>query len=69
MFKAYLTDLLRESSTWRGVAILLTLSGIAISPEQAEDIAMGGAALVGVLGAFFRDRVEPTVHKDESNLT
>lgn len=53
--KTYLIERLHEASTWRGVVMLLTAAGVAISPEQGEAIVAAGLAFVGLLGAFLPD--------------
>lgn len=46
---------LKETSTWRGIVVLLTSFGLALSPEQANAIIALGLAVVGVVGVFFPD--------------
>lgn len=50
-----LKTLLREPSTYRGLVWLLTAAGLALSPEQQTAIVGAGAALAGLIGAFFTD--------------
>ena len=50
-----LKTLLREPSTYRGLVWLLTAAGLALSPEQQIAIVGAGAALAGLIGAFFTD--------------
>ena len=38
-----------QPSTWRGLAGLLALFGIAISPESIDQIAMGLGAVISVI--------------------
>lgn len=49
-------DRLKERSTWIGLTALLSALGIALSPEQAEAIAIGGVAVAGVIAAFTKDK-------------
>ncbi len=50
-----LNTLLSEPSTYRGLVWLLTAAGLALSPEQQTAIVGAGAALTGLIGAFFTD--------------
>lgn len=43
---------LAENSTWRGIILLLTAAGVAISPEQAAAITSAGLALVGLINVI-----------------
>lgn len=54
---AFILNRLREPSTWRGLLTLATVLGVALTPDQAESIALAGAALVGAVGAFMPDRL------------
>lgn len=54
----YIVERLAEPSTWRGIVALITATGITLSPEQATAITAAGLALIGVVGAFFADKVE-----------
>jgi hypothetical protein len=54
--KGYFTERLSEPSTWRGLLAVLTACGIAFSPEQADKIVAGGLALIGLVGAFTKDK-------------
>jgi hypothetical protein len=47
---------LSEPSTWRGIVALLTAFGIGISPEQMQLIITAGLAVIGVIGAFTKDK-------------
>ena len=42
---AFILNRLREPSTWRGLLTLATVLGVALTPDQAESIALAGAAL------------------------
>jgi len=48
----YLLDRLKEPSTWRGLAILATVFGININPEQVNAIVTVGGCVIGAIGAF-----------------
>ena len=48
----YAIDRLGENSTWRGLALILTSSGIMAQPEHANAIAALGLAVVGVINIF-----------------
>lgn len=50
LLKDYLLARLKERSTWLGLIGLLSVLGVALSPEQAEAIATAGVAVAGVLG-------------------
>ena len=52
----YLMQRLKEPSTWRGLAALLTAFGVVLSPEQTEAVLAAGLAVMGILGAFMPDR-------------
>ncbi len=46
---------LKQPSTWRGLVWILTVSGVLLTPEQAEAIMLAGMALAGLLGVFLND--------------
>lgn len=48
----YIIARLSENSTWRGLILLATASGIAIDPEKAAAITSLGMALVGLINVF-----------------
>lgn len=52
----YLLDRLQEPSTWRGLVMIVTSLGVALSPEQVAAIVATGSAIVGLIGVFTRDR-------------
>ena len=52
----YLLDRMREPSTWRGLAMIVTSLGVALSPDQIAAIVAAGSAIVGLIGVFTRDR-------------
>lgn len=53
----WLLNRLREASTWRGLVWLLTVSGVALRPDQVEAIVLAGMALAGLIGVFVRDEI------------
>ena len=53
--KEYLLTRLREASTWRGVVMLVTAAGVALSAAQAEAVIALGMAIAGVIGVFLPD--------------
>lgn len=56
----WISDRLKERSTWLGIIPLLTLLGVGLSPEQQEAIITAGIAAAGLLLAFTKDNT-PTV--------
>ena len=52
---AYLLARLKEASTWRGIALLLTAFGVQIAPDVQEAIISAGVAVAGAIGVFFPD--------------
>lgn len=53
--RAYLIARLQEPSTWRGLVLIATAAGAALSPDQQEAIVAGGLLLAGVIGAAVPD--------------
>ncbi|AUH51226.1 hypothetical protein CXB49_10595 [Chromobacterium sp. ATCC 53434] len=53
--KRYLLARAGEPSTWRGVVLVATACGLALSPEQQEAIVTAGLALAGLVGAVLPD--------------
>jgi len=53
--KDYLLARIREASTWRGVVMLLTAAGVALSAAQTEALVALGMAVAGVIGVFVPD--------------
>lgn len=45
---------LGESSTWRGIIMLLTAVGLQIDPAQQTAIIQAGLAFAGILAVFFK---------------
>lgn len=54
--KMWITDRLRERSTWVGLAGLVSALGIGIEPAQMDAIAAAGAAVAGLLAVFWPDK-------------
>lgn len=52
----FITDRLKERSTWAGLTALLAAVGLALTPEQAEAIVAAGLALGGAIFAFTKDK-------------
>jgi hypothetical protein len=46
---------LKQPSTWAGLVGLLSIFGVMLSPEQAEAIAIAGAAIASVIFTFTND--------------
>ena len=49
-------DRFREPSTWRGLTMLTTAFGIALSPEISEQIIVAGTAIAGLIGMMTEDK-------------
>ena len=47
---------LLEPTTWGGIASLLTLVGVTVSPEFQEAIIAAGVAIGGALMVFMREK-------------
>jgi hypothetical protein len=52
---AYLLARLKEASTWRGIALLLTAFGVQVAPDVQEAVISAGVAVAGAVGVFFPD--------------
>ena len=52
---AYVLARLKEASTWRGIALLLTAFGVQIAPEVKEAVISVGIAVAGAVGVLFPD--------------
>ena len=52
---AYLLSRLKEASTWRGIALLLTAFGVQVAPEVQEAVITAGIAVAGAVGVLFPD--------------
>lgn len=53
--KSNFIELLKESSTWRGLIMFLTGTGMVISTNDQEIIMTIGIGLAGLMGTFLRD--------------
>ena len=51
----YLLARLKEASTWRGIALLLTAFGVQVAPEVQDAIISVGIAVAGAVGVLFPD--------------
>jgi len=51
----WLRDRAKEPSTYRGLAGLLTVFGVAITPMHFEMIAMAGASVISLINVFKKD--------------
>lgn len=51
----YLLERMQEPSTWRGLVMLATGLGVAISPETIEQVVVAGTAITGLIGMFTKD--------------
>ena len=54
----YLLARLKEASTWRGIALLLTAFGVQVAPEVQEAIISVGIAVAGAVGVLFPDSMK-----------
>jgi hypothetical protein len=52
---AYLLARLKEASTWRGIALLLTAFGVQVAQEVQEAVISVGIAVAGAVGVLFPD--------------
>lgn len=52
---SWIMKLAKQPSTWRGLTLIATASGVAINPAQTEAIVAAGLAVAGCLGAFLSD--------------
>jgi len=49
----------QESSTWRGVTLLITAGGANLRPEHAEALVLIGLAVAGLIAVLFHDTPKP----------
>ena len=54
--KSYLLARLQEPSTWRGLVLIATACGTALSPDQQEAIVTAGLLVAGLIGAASPDQ-------------
>lgn len=52
----YIIDRLGESSTWRGIFMILTGLGIALKPDQIAAISTAGLSIVGAINVFRKEQ-------------
>ncbi len=48
----YILERLKESSTWRGLILIATSFGVAISPDLMATIISAGTGLAGLVGVL-----------------
>ena len=48
-------DRLTETSTWRGIILILTSAGVHFAPNQSGAIITAGLALVGAINVFRKE--------------
>lgn len=51
----FVSNRLKEPSTWRGVTVALTAVGVDINPEQATAIIGAGVAIFAAIEVFKKD--------------
>jgi C4-dicarboxylate transporter len=51
----YILARLKEASTWRGIAALITAAGVSLSPAQSDAIVAAGLSIIGLIAVFFKD--------------
>lgn len=59
----YILARLQEPSTWRGLVLIASALGAALSPDQKEAIVTGGLLLAGLIGAAVPDKSSPENRK------
>lgn len=52
----YVLDRLNESSTWRGLVLVLSTTGAWFKPQWSEVLILLGVGLAGVLGVILKDK-------------
>jgi hypothetical protein len=52
---AFLLARIQEPSTWRGLVLVATAAGVALSPEQQDAIVSIGLGIAGLVGALTPD--------------
>jgi len=53
----YIIDRLKEASTWRGLAALVTAFGVTLSPELSDAIVAAGLGVIGLIAVLFKDKI------------
>jgi len=51
----YIKARMREASTWRGLALVLTAVGVPLSSDQSQALVLTGLAVSGVIGVLSKD--------------
>lgn len=51
----FITDRLKERSTWLGLTALVSVFGITLAPEQVEAIVSAGVALAAAIAIFTKE--------------
>ncbi len=49
---------LKEPSTWAGIGVLLTLTGLNITPDQWSALVNVGIAVAGALAVFLPEKLK-----------
>ena len=52
----YIISRALEPSTWRGLVLIASALGAALSPDQKDAIVTGGLLLAGIIGAAVPDK-------------
>jgi hypothetical protein len=52
----FITDRLKERSTWLGLTGVLTAIGVGLEPSQLEAISVAGVAIAGLIATFTADK-------------
>ena len=52
----YILTRLSETSTWRGIAMIVAASGLVIDPNQFNSIAAAGIAVAGAINVFRKEK-------------
>jgi hypothetical protein len=52
----YILARLSETSTWRGIAMIVAASGLAIEPNKFNAIAAAGIAVSGAINVFRKEK-------------
>ncbi len=52
---AYMIDKLNETSTWRGIALVLSAAGGALNPAHVDLFILGGMTVAGLIAVAFPD--------------
>lgn len=54
----YVIDRLAENSTWRGLILVATATGVHLSPELSNAIVTAGLGLVGLINVLRKERAK-----------